>query len=202
MPAWSGVLAAVGEATSHVNQTTLYLTPLHGRTDVLKRLISNIGEALQHVKKAADQFKNLDLLGLYEAPPVPVARNLDIELEAPHIPSLSESDPTKLGQLGAAAGFIQRELLGIGIAEAGSRSVLLEVGKPGLFGEEVLVRAIQVFEGMHARHAQSLFEPWVLTPRWRRLACTPSGQLLSQGLRKRGLCPQKHGWLAASAELC
>ena len=57
------LLAAVGKAASHANQTTLYLTPLHGRADILKRLIANIGEALQHVKTAAEQFKNLDRWG-------------------------------------------------------------------------------------------------------------------------------------------
>ena len=54
------LLAAVGKAASHANQTLLYLTPLHGRADILKRLIANIGEALQHVKAAAEQFKDLD----------------------------------------------------------------------------------------------------------------------------------------------
>jgi hypothetical protein len=53
----------VGKAASHANQTTLYLTPLHGRADVLKRLIANIGAALQHVKAAAEQFKELDRWG-------------------------------------------------------------------------------------------------------------------------------------------
>jgi len=57
------LLAAVGQAASHANQTTLYLTPLHGRADVLKRLIANIGAALQHVKAAAEQFKGLDRWG-------------------------------------------------------------------------------------------------------------------------------------------
>jgi hypothetical protein len=42
------LLAAVGKAANHANQTTLYLTPLylsplHGRADVLKLLIANIG---------------------------------------------------------------------------------------------------------------------------------------------------------------
>jgi hypothetical protein len=57
------LLAAVGKAASHANQTTLYLTPLHGRADVLRRLIANIGTALQHVKAAAEQFKDLDRWG-------------------------------------------------------------------------------------------------------------------------------------------
>lgn len=54
------LLAAVGTAASHANQTTLYLTPLHGKADLLKRLIANIGAALQHVKAIAEQFKGLD----------------------------------------------------------------------------------------------------------------------------------------------
>ena len=57
------LLAAVGKAASHANQTTLYLTPLHGRADVLKRLIANIGAALQHVRAAAEQFKTIDTWG-------------------------------------------------------------------------------------------------------------------------------------------
>jgi hypothetical protein len=36
---------------------------LHGRADVLKRLIANIGAALRHVKAAAEQFKDLDRWG-------------------------------------------------------------------------------------------------------------------------------------------
>ena len=54
------LLAAVGKAASHANQTTLYLTPLHGRSGILKRLIANIGKALQHVKAAAEQFRDID----------------------------------------------------------------------------------------------------------------------------------------------
>jgi hypothetical protein len=41
----------------------LYLTPMHGRADVLRKLIANIGAALQHVKAAAEQFKELDRRG-------------------------------------------------------------------------------------------------------------------------------------------
>jgi len=57
------LLAAVGKAASHANQTTLYLTPLHGRADVLKRLIANMGAALRHVRAAAEQFKDLNRWG-------------------------------------------------------------------------------------------------------------------------------------------
>jgi hypothetical protein len=57
------LLAAVGKAVSHANQTTLYLTPLRGRAHILKRLIANIGAALQHVRSAAEQFKDLDRRG-------------------------------------------------------------------------------------------------------------------------------------------
>lgn len=49
---WDEVAAA-----SHANQTTLYLTPLHGRADVLKRLIAPIGAALHHGRATAEQFK-------------------------------------------------------------------------------------------------------------------------------------------------
>jgi hypothetical protein len=54
------LLAAVGKAVNHANQTTLYLTPLHGKTNVLKTLIANIGAALQHVRQAAEQFAQAD----------------------------------------------------------------------------------------------------------------------------------------------
>lgn len=53
----------MGKAASHAKQTTLYLTPLHGRADILKRLIANIGAALHHVKAAAEQFKGIDRWG-------------------------------------------------------------------------------------------------------------------------------------------
>lgn len=53
----------MGKAASHANQTTLYLTPMHVRADVLRKLIANIGMALQHVKAAAEQFKDLDRWG-------------------------------------------------------------------------------------------------------------------------------------------
>jgi Transposase DDE domain len=57
------LLAAVGKAASHANQTTLYLTPLHGRADVLRRLIANVGAALRHVRATAEQFTDLDPWG-------------------------------------------------------------------------------------------------------------------------------------------
>ncbi|BAL95386.1 hypothetical protein [Rubrivivax gelatinosus] len=47
----------MGKAASHANQTTLYLTPLHGRADTLKRLIANVGAALLHGKATAEQFR-------------------------------------------------------------------------------------------------------------------------------------------------
>jgi len=54
------LLAAVGKAVNHANQTTLYLTPLHGKAQVLKMLIANIGAALRHVRAAAEQFAQAD----------------------------------------------------------------------------------------------------------------------------------------------
>jgi hypothetical protein len=58
------LLAAVGKAVNHANQTTLYLTPLHGKANVLKTLIANIGAALRHVRAAAEQFAQADRWGL------------------------------------------------------------------------------------------------------------------------------------------
>ncbi len=54
------LLAAVGKAVNHANQTMLYLTPLHGKAQVLKMLIANIGAALRHVQAAAEQFAQAD----------------------------------------------------------------------------------------------------------------------------------------------
>lgn len=54
------LLAAVGTAANHAGQTTLYLTPLHGKANILKPLIANIRAALQHVKDTAEQFKSID----------------------------------------------------------------------------------------------------------------------------------------------
>ncbi len=54
------LLAAVGTVANHAGQTTLYLTPLHGKANILKALIANIRAALQHVKDTAEQFKVID----------------------------------------------------------------------------------------------------------------------------------------------
>lgn len=54
------LLAAVGKAATHAGQTTLYLTPMHGKVGILKSLIANIRAALQHVRAAAEQFKTKD----------------------------------------------------------------------------------------------------------------------------------------------
>ena len=54
------LLAAVGKAASHAGQTTLYLTPMHGKTNHLKALVANIRKALLHVRIAAEQFKAAD----------------------------------------------------------------------------------------------------------------------------------------------
>ena len=54
------LLSAVGTAANHAGQTTLYLTPLHGKANVLKTLIANIRAALQPVKDTAEQFKSID----------------------------------------------------------------------------------------------------------------------------------------------
>jgi hypothetical protein len=54
------LLAAVGTVANHAGQTTLYLTPMHGKASILKPLIANIRAALQHVKDTAEQFKVID----------------------------------------------------------------------------------------------------------------------------------------------
>ncbi len=54
------LLAAVGKAVRHAGQTTLYLTPMHGKRDMLKQLLVNIREALQHVTATAEQFRMAD----------------------------------------------------------------------------------------------------------------------------------------------
>jgi hypothetical protein len=54
------LLAAVGTVANHAGQSTLYLTPLHGKANMLKPLIANIRGALQHVKDTAQQFKVID----------------------------------------------------------------------------------------------------------------------------------------------
>lgn len=53
----------MGKAASQANLTMLFLRPLHGRLDVMNKLIANIGAALQHVRTAAEQFKGLDRWG-------------------------------------------------------------------------------------------------------------------------------------------
>jgi Transposase DDE domain group 1 len=54
------LLAAVGRATKHAGQTTLYLTPMHGAQKTLKRLISNVRQALNHVQAIAEQLPTID----------------------------------------------------------------------------------------------------------------------------------------------
>jgi ABC-type enterochelin transport system substrate-binding protein len=54
------LLAAVGKAVNQANQTTLYLTPLHGKSQRLKTLIADIDEALQRVRAAAEQLTQAD----------------------------------------------------------------------------------------------------------------------------------------------
>ena len=54
------LLAAVGKAASHAGQTTLYLTPMHGKAAVLKSLIANIRAGLDHVLANAPQLPTID----------------------------------------------------------------------------------------------------------------------------------------------
>ena len=54
------LLAAVGRATKHAGQTTLYLTPMHAAKTTLMLLIANIRAALSHVRKVAEQSPTTD----------------------------------------------------------------------------------------------------------------------------------------------
>ena len=54
------LLAAVGRATSHGNQITLYLTPMHAQAGSIKSMIANVHAAIRHVRQAAEQLPNLD----------------------------------------------------------------------------------------------------------------------------------------------
>jgi hypothetical protein len=54
------LLAGVGRAVKHGNQTTLYLTPMHAARDKLMAMVNNIRAALAHIKRVAEQLPNLD----------------------------------------------------------------------------------------------------------------------------------------------
>jgi hypothetical protein len=54
------LLAAVGRATQHAGQTTLYLTPMHAACTTLTTLIANIRAALIHVRTVAEQLPTVD----------------------------------------------------------------------------------------------------------------------------------------------
>jgi hypothetical protein len=54
------LLAAVGRATHSDNQTTLYLTPMHAETGLIKSMIANVHAAIRHVRAAAQQLPKLD----------------------------------------------------------------------------------------------------------------------------------------------
>ena len=54
------LLAAVGRATKHAGQTTLYLTPMHAAKATLMLLIANIRAALSHVRTVAEQSPTAD----------------------------------------------------------------------------------------------------------------------------------------------
>jgi Transposase DDE domain group 1 len=54
------LLAAVGRATKHAGQTTLYLTTMHASRTALMLLLANIRAALSHVKRVAEQSPTTD----------------------------------------------------------------------------------------------------------------------------------------------
>ena len=54
------LLAAVGRATSHSEQTTLYLTPMHAEVGLIKLMIANVHAAIRHVRRAAEQLPKIN----------------------------------------------------------------------------------------------------------------------------------------------
>ena len=54
------LLAAVGRATSHSDQTTLYLTPMHAEAGLIKSMIANVHAAIRYVRQAAEQLPKID----------------------------------------------------------------------------------------------------------------------------------------------
>ena len=50
------LLAAVGRSTSHAGKTTLYLTPMHAETGLIKSMIANVQAAIGHVRAIAEQL--------------------------------------------------------------------------------------------------------------------------------------------------
>jgi hypothetical protein len=57
------LLAAVGRASHHGGQTTLYLTPMHAETGLIKSMIANVRAAIGHVKAIAQQLPSIDRWG-------------------------------------------------------------------------------------------------------------------------------------------
>lgn len=54
------LLAAVGRATSHSDQTTLYLTPMHAKAGLIKSMLANVHAAIRFVRNAAQQLPKID----------------------------------------------------------------------------------------------------------------------------------------------
>jgi len=47
-------------ATSHSDQTTLYLTPMHAEAGLIKSMIANVHAAIRFRQNAAEQLPKLD----------------------------------------------------------------------------------------------------------------------------------------------
>ena len=54
------LLAAVGRAVHHSGQTTLYLTPMHAETGLIKSMVANVQAAISHVRRAAEQLPKIN----------------------------------------------------------------------------------------------------------------------------------------------
>jgi hypothetical protein len=53
------LLAGVGRATQHANQTTIHLTPMHPAKEKLIGLVAKVRAALAPARESAEQLLNL-----------------------------------------------------------------------------------------------------------------------------------------------
>ena len=83
-----------------------------------------------------------------------------------------QAHPAELRQEDAPVGRVDLELLGIGVAEALLLSLFFEARKVGAFVEEIVVRPLQVFEGVLQGMDRGLFQPGRFCP------IAPGGELL------------------------
>ncbi len=92
-----------------------------------------------------------------------------------HISALAIAQPAEFGQKDASIGLVESDLFRIGIPETGAAPFALERWEVGALGEEILVRLLEVFQGLLQRVTGCLCQPWCLRP------IAPPGQQLGHG---------------------